>query len=199
MLKRIDGVVERGERAQKRKQQGVFQSCWLLAAQVVSLPWAPVTVLMELKVRLNQVFLAACTSFSAKPKWCSRSCKREKVLLSFWFSFLSRFHSFFLILCSIISFFLSFITSSFLLPSVLPLPLSFSPSPSFLYPFFSFFFLLFISPSIWIFLNEFLPSLLHSFCYSFLIISIMHFTFFSFLFFIPTFIASFYYSLFLLT
>lgn len=34
---------------------------------------------MELSVRLNHVFLAACTSLRASPKWCSKSCKRNSV------------------------------------------------------------------------------------------------------------------------
>lgn len=45
------------------------------AFQQVSFPWTPVTVFIELNVRLNQVFFAAWTSFSARPKWCSKSCK----------------------------------------------------------------------------------------------------------------------------
>lgn len=42
-------------------------------SQHVSFPWTPVAVFMELSVRLNQVFLAACTSLRARPKWCSKS------------------------------------------------------------------------------------------------------------------------------
>ena len=41
---------------------------------------------MELSVRLNQVFLAACTSLRARPKWCSKSCRdnRECEPLQSW-------------------------------------------------------------------------------------------------------------------
>lgn len=39
---------------------------------------------MELSVRLNQVFLAACTSLRARPRWCSRSWSRRKEERSLW-------------------------------------------------------------------------------------------------------------------
>lgn len=67
----------------QRRQQKV--SCFLKVsggsrfAQQVSFPWTPVAVFMELSVRLNHVFLAAWTSFRARPKWCSRSCKGNNV------------------------------------------------------------------------------------------------------------------------
>lgn len=48
-------------------------------SQQVSFPWTPVAVLMELSVRLNHVFLAACTSFRARPKWCSKSCRSNNM------------------------------------------------------------------------------------------------------------------------
>lgn len=55
-------------------------------SQHVSFPWTPVAVFMEFSVRLNQVFLAACTSLRARPKWCSKSCRdnRECEPLQSW-------------------------------------------------------------------------------------------------------------------
>ena len=76
----------------QRRQQKVV--CFLevsggsSCSQHVSFPWTPVAVFMELSVRLNQVFLAACTSLRARPKWCSKSCRNNSEVWEFLESYL---------------------------------------------------------------------------------------------------------------
>lgn len=82
----VSGVVpltrRRREEAGRGTGGGSGAGLWSrrsVSSQVVSLPCAPVAVLMEVKVLLNQVFLAAWTSFRARPSVCSKSCKEENI------------------------------------------------------------------------------------------------------------------------